>query len=838
MADITEIGKDWTWISGDSDYNLAQIIKNMYGGKAGNLIEYLDPKIASGEISSFTGQDLYNALSNNPYLNYGSRVDEDKLYYATLEYKYKQSAVNLSNIGSVSNSNNLPATNGYSSYVNTTGIIDVKTDTSGNLVSISASPTEYIDAEIVETTPTNPVSKVFGTVGSAIAAVSTGMKLGVAIDDALYKIGDVFDIDALKAFDTTTFKQTIVEDKSTGASVLKFIFGLKDDNNMQAYMQEDAFVLYARYLNHLSFFSDSYYNQPTYTSTTIASSFSSLLNFLYVIFPTALLYENMADCIGQIHSLLLNEGLPEYGAYSFSGIIFNVPTAGGLVIVYYPDISIGTTVFRSKGTHISIKYEGRTGYTPSAQIVEIKENTTVTGLATPPKVCTVNTSISFKPDGVTKIENGTLPVLDHDDTQDIARNKLKDQYPELWNNRLENSVLQPDGSTRTITYLPVGFPTGSTNNLPTTIGVTDPNSTIDPNDTLESILKTVIKIITQIDPQPNDTSDTDDPVDPIDPTPNPDPDGSGSTPTNPIPTGTAEALWSIYNPTLAEVKQLGSWLWSTDFVDQIQKIFNDPMQAIISLHKVFGTPIVDGTNNIKVGYLDTGVSSNTVGNQYTTVNCGSVDLPEYFGNVFDYSPYTTVDLYLPFIGIVPLDVADIMRSTISITYHIDVLTGACLAEVSVKRDNSGGVLYTYSGNCSVEYPLSSGTYSGLLSGLVGLASVGVGVASGGSSLALGATAMSAVSQLGKADIGRSGGFSGNSGAMGIKKPYLIISRPQTDMASNVERMQGYPSNSYVNLSSCSGFTKVKAVHVDSIDSATDEEKDLIENALKEGVIIN
>ena len=87
--------------------------------------------------------------------------------------------------------------------------------------------------------------------------------------------------------------------------------------------------------------------------------------------------------------------------------------------------------------------------------------------------------------------------------------------------------------------------------------------------------------------------------------PNPPDTGDGTTPPVIVPTGSATALWSVYNPTQQDINDLGAWLWSSNFITQLLQMFNDPMQAIIGLHKTFITPTVGTAQNIKVGYLDT-----------------------------------------------------------------------------------------------------------------------------------------------------------------------------------------------------------------------------------------
>ena len=434
-------------------------------------------------------------------------------------------------------------------------------------------------------------------------------------------------------------------------------------------------------------------------------------------------------------------------------------------------------------------------------------------------------------DGITEQENSTKANLSTVTSVDETLTELKKAYPELWNERIENRVLQEDGSVNTITYIPLPTPNGGIGNQPTTEGVTQNNPIINPDS--EVATNTQISTVTQ----PSIGTSTEGVTNTVTPTvtPNPPTEGGGDTPPLVVPTGEAKALWSIYNPTLEQIKSLGSYLWSTNFIDSLLKLFNNPMEAVISLHKIFGTPPTEGTGNIKIGYLDTGILDvKLVSEQYFEVDCGSVDLPEYFGNVLDYGGYTNISLYLPFIGIVSIDNADIMRSTITIKYQIDVFTGACLAQVNVLRDAKGGVLYQYTGNCSVQYPLSSGSYLNIFSSALQGAVLG---SIGGAPGAVVGGALGAL-RGGGASYERSGNFSGNAGAMGIKKPYLIISRPQTEIADNFDKLQGYASNKYTTLSNCKGYTKVLACHVDVVSNATQIEKSLIEDALKNGIIIN
>lgn len=411
------------------------------------------------------------------------------------------------------------------------------------------------------------------------------------------------------------------------------------------------------------------------------------------------------------------------------------------------------------------------------------------------------------------------PVTPNDDPADVLQ-ALRNQYPDLFNGSIYEDVPQSDGTTQRITYIPVPYPDTANPEQPisdATPGINpQTNPQINPNNRTPESLQQLTDTLTTEPTAPGT--------------------GGGDTPPAVIPSGSANALYSIYNPTQGELNSFGAWLWSSNFVDQLLKLFNDPMQAIIGLHKVFAPPVISGTDTIKVGYLDSGVSSNVVGNQYTTIDCGSVDVSEYFGNVFDYDPFTQIYIYLPFVGIEKLDTGDVMRGRVGVKYHVDVLTGACLAEISITRDASGGILYTFAGNCAVQYPISSGSYMGIVASLASIAGGVVGtIASGG---ALAPVAMGAVGGIMNAHtrVNHSGAFSGNAGAMGVKNPYLIITRPQTCVADNFPAFNGYPANKTTTLSACSGFVKVESCHVENIP-ATDAELSEIEMLLKGGIII-
>ena len=304
--------------------------------------------------------------------------------------------------------------------------------------------------------------------------------------------------------------------------------------------------------------------------------------------------------------------------------------------------------------------------------------------------------------------------------------------------------------------------------------------------------------------------------------------------------GSATGLANLYNPTLAQVKQFSRWLWGSDGLnlDQLKKLLQDPMQAIIGLHVMYATPTTGANRDIQVGYINSGVQSKIVTEQYTEIDCGTVTINEYFGDARDYSPYTQVYCYLPFIGIVELNADDVVNSTLGIKYKIDVLTGCCLAQLTVKKYGLNAVLYTYTGNCAVQMPITSGNYLSTVSSLLGaVVSGAAAVATGGAlaPVAIGAAA-NAMGGGARASVAMSGSLGSNAGAMGIRKPYLIIKRVESADANGYNEFYGYPTNKRVNLSQLTGYVRVKEINLSGTNATEDEQNEII-TLLKEGVIL-
>lgn len=303
--------------------------------------------------------------------------------------------------------------------------------------------------------------------------------------------------------------------------------------------------------------------------------------------------------------------------------------------------------------------------------------------------------------------------------------------------------------------------------------------------------------------------------------------------------GVKSGLFSVYVPTDFNMNRFSEWLWGSSGFDitQLKKLFEDPMQSVIDLHAIYLD--ITGTSNstIHLGNIDSNIGCPFTVDTIKTLSCGSVSISETFNNVLDYDPYTKIEIYLPYIGFRSLKASEVMGGSVSVSYKIDIVTGACVALVSITKNNGTMVAYTYSGNCAISLPITGADYRGLISNITSTAlGIGAAVATGGATAPLAIGAVGNLAMNSHINIQRSGTVTSNTGLLGDSKPYIIITRPVPAQATNFEQYYGFPTNQLVLLSNCSGYTRVKDCHL-TVAGATETEIAEIERMLKAGVEI-
>lgn len=320
----------------------------------------------------------------------------------------------------------------------------------------------------------------------------------------------------------------------------------------------------------------------------------------------------------------------------------------------------------------------------------------------------------------------------------------------------------------------------------------------------------------------------------------------------------------VYNPTPAEFVAFGTWLWVTYADATIDKILNNPFDGVIGAHELYATPNRDGRDNIRSAFLTCPTTADLVTNRYSEIDCGTVIVPEFYGNYLDYSPYSQAYIYLPFIGINEVSIDDIVGHAVNIRYRIDSYSGSCIAMIFVAKGGYQNLCYQFAGSCSVEVPMAGGSQAAIKAGMMqaeayaraamiqaganvfgGLGSAMMGNIGGIISSLSGVASNYAQAQAGveaarvanKSSVQHSGQFGASHGAMGEKVPFIIIRNPIQVKVVNYNEDYGFPAHKRVIVGGCRGYLRVREVNVISAH-ATDEEKMAIEMALKGGVYVS
>ena len=345
----------------------------------------------------------------------------------------------------------------------------------------------------------------------------------------------------------------------------------------------------------------------------------------------------------------------------------------------------------------------------------------------------------------------------------------------------------------------------------------------------------------------------------------------------PVRSAVGSGLISVFSPTANEMMNLAKVLWSKDFFDWVNNMVGNIDDLFIFLGIVpFNVTKGNTVNVTYFGFVDptSTISLTLCAQQYYEINMGTIDLAtdgrvHRSDSVFDYSPFSKLGIYLPFIGFEELDIDEFREKAVTLIYRIDILTGSCLAILRVNNKD----LYQFSGNCMTQLPLTSADASQIVSNSVNIATSLVGVGTAGAIAGAGAAAIESAmnkehpmtAEQGalqgaryEAQVSDAGGSLGaatanglmgmkpnfkHSGALGastslfaVKQPYLFLTTPNEAVPDGYEKYCGLPSNITSRLGDLSGYTVVEDIRLNGL-VATSPEVDEIYKLLKTGVII-
>lgn len=245
-------------------------------------------------------------------------------------------------------------------------------------------------------------------------------------------------------------------------------------------------------------------------------------------------------------------------------------------------------------------------------------------------------------------------------------------------------------------------------------------------------------------------------------------------------------FYTVYAPTDENMKKINS----TVFIDN-----NDVIGKFISYKKFWCNIPTDGIAKMKAGNYDFKFEAPVVHGNIIDVDCGSVTVEELHHSLLDYSPFSRLTIYLPFIGFMDLDDKMVMGKTVRVNYRVDVLSGRCLAEVYTMIDASTeSCIASYAGTIASDEPLSQG------------------------------------------QVNYKGGYElMTSMQLGELTPFILVNT-QVPLDSGSVNLDGLPVEEIKRVGDCTGYIKYSFINASGC-SGTDAEKTEIENLLKSGINI-
>lgn len=292
---------------------------------------------------------------------------------------------------------------------------------------------------------------------------------------------------------------------------------------------------------------------------------------------------------------------------------------------------------------------------------------------------------------------------------------------------------------------------------------------------------------------------------------------------------------SLFNPSMADIKNLADYMWNNNAFDltNFKKIFANPMDCILGLNMVPVTVPASGSASINIGNLTTSVSMPLAASQWQELDCGTLDIGLPLGSYMDYAPNTKYSIYLPYIGIQELSTDDVAGKQLTLKYHVDLMSCACIAYLKC----GDSVLYQFAGSCGYPIPVTENSWNNLYKAIAELA-VGVGgaVATGGMSAGgLMNGAIDLIQGL-KPEVHRSGAIGSAAGLMSIQTPFLIIEIPNVCKPDKQYHYLGYPSFVTKKLNDITGYAEFENILIEGVP-CTEEEQTMIKNLCKGGIFL-
>lgn len=319
----------------------------------------------------------------------------------------------------------------------------------------------------------------------------------------------------------------------------------------------------------------------------------------------------------------------------------------------------------------------------------------------------------------------------------------------------------------------------------------------------------------------------------------------------------APNAYTRYWLTEGDVHSIRDFLFKGSFLENVKRLWTEPGEYIIDLSYVPIDPTLlsfaGNLEEISIGDISSGVQGRElVTDKPLVIYAGSVDVTNYYNSYLDFEPNTAIDIYLPYIGVRPLNASQITGHTLYAAYYLDVNTMQLTAALGLDGDMTllggslGNVLSQYTSSFGVRFPLSGTSANQQILNVVnqvsgaitGAATLAGGVATGSAPAIVG-SASKIINSIGGDVVSPStyGSITPMSGLFAPQLPYLIISRPISAEPSTWAADMGYSAGFSGTVSSFTGYLEALHIDLQRADNMTEDEAQAIIRALEGGIII-
>ena len=304
---------------------------------------------------------------------------------------------------------------------------------------------------------------------------------------------------------------------------------------------------------------------------------------------------------------------------------------------------------------------------------------------------------------------------------------------------------------------------------------------------------------------------------------------------NPPETAATMSNCHIYSLAKSQLDAFISDMWDFSWTElttnMMTGVYNNLIDNVQSIRLMPFSGSDLGTlsivNGISCGWWTHTANVNKLSPDKSVKTAGTYELKKTFNGWADYSPYTSVEIYLPYLGWMDIDTNLFMGHTIKVEYTLDVLCGIITYYISCDKT----FVMTKSAKVSCDVPIS------LTSGIDVFSDIAKNVGGAVSNVA-NVRPIGLISGSAQVTTPKLVGDATESGKLWMPTKCAIrITRPAYTRASNYASRYGYPCYGTYKLSDLSGFTVVENYKSHYTKGIKKEESDMIKSIMESGVYL-